>query len=1363
MMRRLFTGFCFLLLTCGFVGAEPLDPAKLPAELRPWVDWVLRGSENRICPFLYNTAEERICAWPARLELALDERRGEFRMQWSVQAESWVPLPGAAVLWPQEVRVDGKPGRVMARAGAPAILLAPGNHIINGQLPWDRIPESLPVPRSSGLIALSIQGRAVATPSFNEQGQLWLEGAGARSGQGTEVVDRLEVQVFRQLLDDIPFQLVTHLDLDVSGESREVLLSGALPANFVGMSLRSALPARLENDGRLRLQLRPGRWEVELTARHAGPVDALALPQSSAPWPPEEIWSFQARPQLRVVELEGVTSLDPNQTNLPEVWRNLPAYRVAAGDTVSFRLIQRGDPEPEPDALNLQRNLWLDFDGRGFTVSDEINGRMTRDWRLSVLGGQQLGRVAIDGTPQLITRLSEKGPPGVEVRRGNLRLAADSRMQGDVWRFPATGWDKDFRSVAAQLHLPPGWRLFTATGVDNVPDAWVNRWTLLDLFLVLIASLAVARLWNGWLGLLALATLTLLWHEPGAPRLVWLNLLAAIALLRVLPAGKLAVFCKGYAALALLGLVFISLPFMTEQIRTAIYPQLELPWTSVTAPQAESADAAGGASLEEAADAVAPVMAPAPAPLARKRGPLSEYGSDYASERFDEIDPSAVTQTGPGLPQWRWKTVTLSWNGPVTQEQEVGLWLISPALELLLKFLRVAALSGLALLLLTEVLPGFPAGRFRAARPGAGLSLFFGAALLAGGHAPPARADFPPQALLDELKANLTQAPDCLPDCAQIPLLKLRADGEILQQELEVHAQQGVAVPLPAQEGQWLPARINVDGAPAEGVRRTAEGGLWLYLAPGRHLVALSGELPAREQLQIPLPLRPHRVELGMNGWTVSGMGPHGVPEAQLQLSRVRKTAGTAAAALEPLPLPAFLEVQRTLRIGLDWRVTTRVQRLTPADAPAVAAVPLLEGESVLSQGLQVRNGVIAVSLVPGQQELQWESMLQKRPQIVLRAPDTTQWTEVWKLDLSPIWHVQSEGIAVVHQLDSAGNWLPEWRPWPGESVSLNVSRPEAVAGKSLTIESSRLQLSPGKRASESSLSLDLRSSQGGQHVIRLPEGALLQSVSLDGQSRPIRLQDGAVTLPIHPGRQSAALVWREEADLGERFTVAAVNLGLPSVNSFITVHLPQDRWILLTGGPRLGPAVLFWGVLVVIGMVALGLGRISLTPLKSWQWALLLLGLSQVPLPGAVCVIAWLVLLGWRGRTAAALDDSRFNVLQLLLGLLTLAALLFLFYAVQQGLLGLPDMQVAGNSSDAYTLNWYQDQSEASLPQPWVLTAPLWVYRVLMLLWALWLAYSLLNWLRWGWACFTAGGLWRARPEKAAPPPSQPGWSEPE
>jgi hypothetical protein len=95
-----------------------------------------------------------------------------------------------------------------------------------------------------------------------------------------------------------------------------------------------------------------------------------------------------------------------------------------------------------------------------------------------------------------------------------------------------------------------------------------------------------------------------------------------------------------------------------------------------------------------------------------------------------------------------------------------------------------------------------------------------------------------------------------------------------------------------------------------------------------------------------------------------------------------------------------------------------------------------------------------------------------------------------------------------------------------------------------------------------------------------------------------------------------------------------------------------------------------------------------------------------------------------------------------------TFVALGALVWAVSQGLLGYPDMQITGNGSTSQFLSWFADRSGNELPTAWALSVPLWVYRGLMLLWALWLAYSLLKWLKWGWESFTSDGYWRVKPK---------------
>jgi hypothetical protein len=250
------------------------------------------------------------------------------------------------------------------------------------------------------------------------------------------------------------------------------------------------------------------------------------------------------------------------------------------------------------------------------------------------------------------------------------------------------------------------------------------------------------------------------------------------------------------------------------------------------------------------------------------------------------------------------------------------------------------------------------------------------------------------------------------------------------------------------------------------------------------------------------------------------------------------------------------------------------------------------------------------------------------------------------------------------------------------------------------------------------------------------------------------------VALALRPAAQKISLSWREPRGMSLWFRGPEVDLNTGSVNANIHVNVPASRWILLVGGPRLGPAVLFWSLLVVILVTAWALGRVRLTPLATRDWVLLGIGLSQVPLIAAAAVAGWLLALSLRRKQGEKVDRAlTFDLLQILLAFWTLLALAILFWAVQQGLLGTPEMQIAGNSSYGSELHWYADRTGELLPRPWMLSVPLLVYRLAMLAWALWLALALLRWLRWGWESFTEGGGWRRlrSPRPPAPSPGPP------
>jgi hypothetical protein len=105
-----------------------------------------------------------------------------------------------------------------------------------------------------------------------------------------------------------------------------------------------------------------------------------------------------------------------------------------------------------------------------------------------------------------------------------------------------------------------------------------------------------------------------------------------------------------------------------------------------------------------------------------------------------------------------------------------------------------------------------------------------------------------------------------------------------------------------------------------------------------------------------------------------------------------------------------------------------------------------------------------------------------------------------------------------------------------------------------------------------------------------------------------------------------------------------------------------------------------------------------------------------------------------------------QFNLAQLALGFLSVVAIIALLASIPLGLLGSPDMQVTGNGSSDYFYRWYQDRTLGELPSAWLMTVPIWIYRVAMLAWSLWLSFALLRWLRWGWQCFGTDRLWRSK-----------------
>ena len=1320
----------------------------IPEVLRPWQDWVTWDDDQRDCPTQYNRFDKPICSWPSALEVLVDGDGGQFTSSVRVFKEAWVALPGSAKSWPMNVQIGGQVVAVVEHDGVPSVKLLPGLHELTGEFRWSPMPQRITIPKEVGILSLVIEGVPVKVPQWDSDGQVWLKRI---QGPPTDK-DLLSLQVYRLIEDGVPLWLRTEIELTVSGKSREEQLGWILPIGWEIANVESPIPVAIDNRGVMKAQVRPGKWTVSINAfRTTSPEQITFAPDAKVAVKNQWV-GLKTNPRFRVAQIEGIPMVDATQTTFPQKWRNHPVH---LWDTSKpFRLIEkmRGMGESTPGGMRINRRMWLDEDGKSMTYHDTITGTQQQAWRFDATAPYQLGAVRIDGEPQLITTHPVSGTTGVEIRNRNLEMEAIGRVER-THPMQATGWLIDADSLNWTLTLPPGWRVFAVLGADEVDGDWLTAWSLLDLFLLLIFSFAVFRLYGLMPGILALLAFGLGYHELGAPRLLWLFPLIPIALLRAVGQTKAKKFLTAWKYVALGCLVLALIPFVAYQTQTVIYPQLEHPgstygqrgflsWFQVTRASmvVQSAEADVLMDLEQLSD-LASSNRRGGSSYGRSKGDVnqaSRFKPDFSNMM---LDPNARIQTGPAQPKWNWNSIRCAWDGPVKQDQQIRLLLISLTQHRLLTVVRLALL-----MLMVAVLLGQRRWRLRIPKRSttqtAAMLLIPMATLFLGSGT--TTAQIPDEKMLETLRERLLETPDAYPNAADIPSVHLKIEDNQIEMKAVVHAALEVAVPLPGRLPALSPVSVTMDGENEVLVTRR-DGYLWVLSPPGVHEFVVNSMLPNSSDWEWTFALKPRSVTVQAEHWKVTGIGPDGVPGSQVFFA-TEKGASSDQAAYNRNSYHAILAVDRYLEIGLISKVRTVVRSLSPGNA-ATLELPLLPGERVLSAGREIQDGKIVVSLAASQKQDEWTSELPSGKPIQMTASQTDQWVERWHLDASPVWNVTMKGIQPVYEPDQE-TLTPVWHPWPGESVLLTLDRPTAVTGDTMTVQTVNHQTRLGSRLVDSSLKLGLVCSLAGDFLIDMDPDAEITSIQVDQRTVPVQRSGSKLVVPVSPGKQTVSIEWKINRPIQSRSASSPVTLPVEASNITTGIATPTSRWVLWASGPLRGPAVRFWTLLTLAVLFAFVLSCLPLSPLRWYEWVLLSIGLTQVHFIPALIVVAWLFLIAWRGKPK---DEDVgvliFNSAQLAIVALTVVSMIVLIVVVSKGLLGSPDMFIMGNGSTQTYLQWFEGRIDRSLPSVSVISVSVWYFRLLMLLWALWLATSLLRWFTWGWQQFSDGGFWKSKP----------------
>ena len=1318
------------------VGPVAAEDVYVPPDLDEWREWVLAEHPDVNCPVDDLNERRMSCIWTTDLSvtLATQDRRLRFRLRGQAKANDAIAIPHGTQR-PYAVELNRNPAQVGFLNGVPSVYVDDGPFDITGQIDFEVVPQTIQVPRDVAIVRLEIDGETVAMPRL-EKGELWLQ----RHTPRHTASNSLRLAVFRKLIDDIPQKLETRIRLTVDGNDRVETLGHPIFEGFSATTIDADIPVQVRHDGEFLVQVSRGENWLTIHAESDQIINEFSSISRGTAWPGFETWVVEGNSQHRTVDVEGAVSVDPILVESP--FGSAPTYRVNIGTTLALTNERRGDPNPLPPSFRIERQMWLGFDGEGVVAADDMQVESTSETRLTT--DYPLGSVKVDGENRLITRLlNDAGSEaGITLHPSDRRVASVSLIspRSDL---AANGWHVDSDSLRIFLHVPPGWKLLWTSGVDRVNESWLSSWwNLWDIFICVLIVVVLYRV--GGIPLASIVTIALLlgYQEQFVPALGWLMLGLLLLLDRQIrsPSGKRVLEIVFW--LAAVPVAIASVYVAANNFRQAVYPQLadEL-WRTAPAVNVQHRDAMmPEKQLEELS--VSGNFEKARAPLRRIQimGESAAGTADTTSPTSSAASQIAV-QTGPGKPRWYWDQVTLDWVGPVPSDQRIGLTFLPPPVMRIV-FVLIGVLH---LLLLTVLLLAKTVDRIELPPWMRRVS----ALLLLGIASSSANASFPESELLRELETRLTAFPECAPGCASVERASLKmVDADELRVELTLLSGARIALPLPKNTPRTALKAVTQGGQGVPLIYDNEQ--TYIEVRSGQNQVTLTYDLRELDDLVIDFPLEAARITTDVCCWRVS----KGVDakHQRVVLNRKHEDEDETPLSESNYAFSVPVVVSRDLRLGFEPSVATTVRVHGDRTEAIVVEVPLLNGETIVesSRFVAVQDSVAIISFEPNERSESWFSSIRLEDELTLRAPESVGRTEQWFVRGSDFWHFNAEGV-IPSQSDRDGT---VYFPRKGESLRLTLSQPTPLEGETVTIQSVGLTANVGARAAQHVATFQIDASVAGNFTVDLPQGSTVERVTIDGEELPLGTGT-SVVLPVTHGEHQYGVNWRLNEQLGWFYRTPSLTLGENASNVTQTVQMAKNRWVLFLGGPAIGSAVLFWGVVIVTVLVALALSLLPKFPLSRLDAVLVAVGATLANIWALLFVALWTLSIWWRARTPLdSMSTIGFRVVQIVLGVLAFIGLMALIYTVVSALLTPPEMYISSSSMfsnfsstipfNAHVLQWFADVSQGELPTAWVFSLPFWVYQLTMLAWSLWLVLALIKWVKSTFAAMSVPTYWR-------------------
>ena len=1368
----------------------------VPESLEPWVDWVLEENPHISCPVRATDGVRLNCIWVRETNISVV--RGEsygvtFELSVHAFAESTLQLPYSESFKPQNLQLDGQRVALGGGNAAPEVIVPTGSHVLEGELVWteESEPRFLEIPRS-GIVRLTINDKKVEHPSLQGGGsRLWFTNEITEATEPSDAPDTQVIRVYRHFIDEIPQTLTTHIKITVTGNPRILEFGRVITDEYEITNIASRWPAILSREGNLVVQVTPGSNDVQIDARATDQLDTFSYHKASELWPEVEYWGIDPRHQLRVIRMEGPLRTDLSQINAPRSMRQLTGFLLTEEDELKIIEEQRGSTQSYASSFDVFKDIWLNFRGDSFTVADAIGTEIASTQR--VTSSIPLGEVRVDGVSRMISSYDDSSGEqlaSIHLKPGDSHLSTTSRISRSD-PLPPNPWSIEADNLNARLHLPPGWMLMWSQGIDEVEDSWLSKWGIWDVFVV---SLLLSLVWGlgGWKWTAVVAGAVLISYQiDQAPTIGWIVLAGMCYAVKAIKHVSLNKIANLSYWIVFAVVASICVFHATISVRNALHPQLAttnntfekqlVSTISSIAPrdlflresiagldqffksvpsQFRSGSISESASIDSLRDSEREALVTTGSRLlaSDQKTLAKNYSADEIEEmgvsdladffrrtvsNFNSTTPIAI-QTGPGRPNWQWQTIALNWQGPVAQDQKMSLVLLSPWMTRLLYGTSALATLLVLMYFLYLKVPGVINCVKTVLPRVSGVASFLLLIMLCNPQ--DVRADIPDADLLEELENRLLALPDCLSECAYLEEATVTASDDVLTLSMVVHAEDRVAIPLPNENSTWnlVDLRQGTDQLPL--LRERSR--LYTLLDEGVHTIVLTANIKDLDQFDVDFELLPGHLEIEAPEWRVEGLVYGQVGDRKLTFSRVSVVGSDSSSPTAgnidrlntaPLEITPYVSVVRQINLTYEPTVTTRVTRVAPYTGEITVRIPLLPMELVTTSKLSVEDERMVVTLKASQQTILWESKLEVASTLTLTAPPIEDRSERWSILGSDFWSYSHEGIDPIETSNDYTMFIPR----SNEILQIGIQQQTPMQGESITIERVTATHTVDPQSTTTSLTLKILASQPGDLEVTLPEDARVESLLFAGEIHSLP-SSNEVLVPIRPGQQDYSLDWMTSAGASFMYKPPSVSLSQSAINARTNIQFPENRWIIWLAGSSLGATVAFWSILIGVLLAAVAISRIPGIALTTRDAVILTIGATLIHIAVLVYAGIWFIAIWLKSRTKEEITRRwLYRIGQILLCAITLVVLIVLLRTIPAALTNDPNMYITGYQTSNEQFVWFSDQITASLPTPWIISLPMWIYFTLILVWVMWLVFTLLKWARVWWQTLKSPVLW--------------------